>query len=554
MQEVIEVLEENEEVSDFVEVLKKTDIADITTERLTVFAVKNVLGPEVRSVDGVLDTVSIKRHIAQGSYSKSQLTNGTVLTSVSGDNLYITEDGGNVYVNGVEVEGEGIMAGSSYVYTVPKVINEQDSPVPAEYSTTFTAVVIDRDGYTQPLEGVRLTVIDAQTGDTVGVWHTDAEGTVIVKHQTQTIDYTVFKQGYVYTLDDFLIGIDENGELARVDLNGDGVLDAQDKVTLPYTFQKSYANEGESGKAFVYFMAEEDAVTPGADEIAVLWKDVVQKYHGENKALEAQLVSGYGGFNFADVNVLSERYWNLAYSTIEQGQEYLKILQDLEGQDELIARIQVDIALVRTQLAGYYNQLLYDGEVVPIEQLQEDLNRMNDELPAFFRGAVLLLRAKLGLLQSEWMETLHGADQLIISSEYSLSTDLYTPGDEEVIWGNYEDLSGLESGLLHPLLYREAYVLKAIAASKTGNTPMAVESLNVLLAAYGMALVDNVDAGVIMDLLRTCLIGTGQLYPYYRMLEQPIGTQGFSSPKNWSLPIPMAAIDKYPELVQNPGY
>ena len=118
VQNIVQALEDNEEVSGFVEVLKKINLSDINEDKLTVFAVKNLTAAKT-SRSTMLDSVSIKRHIAVGSYSKSQLTDGLVLKSVNDENLYISRTGDDVAVNGVEIEGEEIAVGNSFVYVVP---------------------------------------------------------------------------------------------------------------------------------------------------------------------------------------------------------------------------------------------------------------------------------------------------------------------------------------------------------------------------------------------------------------------------------------------------
>lgn len=72
VQKIVEVLKEsNPEVSQFVEILEKVNVADLTQDELTVFAVKN---KNTASRAAVLDTASIKNHIVKGRYAKEDLT------------------------------------------------------------------------------------------------------------------------------------------------------------------------------------------------------------------------------------------------------------------------------------------------------------------------------------------------------------------------------------------------------------------------------------------------------------------------------------------------
>lgn len=279
VEKIVSVLEEHEEVSDFVEVLKKANVADVTTEKLTVFAVRNAGAPVVRSVSGVLDSTSVKRHIALGSYSKSELTDGMELTSAGGDKLYVACAGDDVYVNGVQIEGEAIPAGSSYVYVVPEVIGEQNQPVPVRTSTLYVMAVSEKEAL-QPLEGVSITVWPAEESDTLGTWRTDAEGKVVVKHTCQAISYKVYKEGYSYKQDGFLLGLDANGNLTHVDINGDGVLNNNDRVGDSYVFGLYYGDDdGKELSKTVYMISDEEAVAaPDADAMAQMWREDIQTY------------------------------------------------------------------------------------------------------------------------------------------------------------------------------------------------------------------------------------------------------------------------------------
>lgn len=128
VEQVINVLEEKPELSQFAELLKTADVSDLQEEKLTVFAVKNETAAWNRSRALAMDSTALKRHIAKGSYTKDQLTDGTVLKSINEENLYITREGNAVSVNGVEIEGEAIPAGNSYIYVVPEIIESQAEP------------------------------------------------------------------------------------------------------------------------------------------------------------------------------------------------------------------------------------------------------------------------------------------------------------------------------------------------------------------------------------------------------------------------------------------
>ena len=70
VEEIVKALESKPEVSQFVEILKSTDVADLEESELTVFAVKNqATAMAGGSRADALDATTIKRHIAIGSYT-----------------------------------------------------------------------------------------------------------------------------------------------------------------------------------------------------------------------------------------------------------------------------------------------------------------------------------------------------------------------------------------------------------------------------------------------------------------------------------------------------
>ena len=140
VEQVINVLEEKPELSQFAELLKTADVSDLQEEKLTVFAVKNETAAWNRSRALAMDSTALKRHIAKGSYTKDQLTDGTVLKSINEENLYITREGNAVSVNGVEIEGEAIPAGNSYIYVVPEIIESQAEPTVPQDSVNVSDI------------------------------------------------------------------------------------------------------------------------------------------------------------------------------------------------------------------------------------------------------------------------------------------------------------------------------------------------------------------------------------------------------------------------------
>lgn len=250
VKEIIGVLEAEPGMDSFIGLLKSIDMSGVGNSELTVFAVRDADAAGSKAVTG-LDSGSIGRHIAEGAYRKDELTDGKVLTSISGEQLYITREGDNVLVNGVALEGDEIPAGRSYIHAISGVIGEQGGT-----GLHLTATITVFDTGMNAVPGVEVTVRSASDGKPLGTFTTDNDGKVEVSHSCESIEYTVAKDGYTYEDDGYLIYIDSNGDVGHVDLNGDGILDDRDKVELPFYFSIDY-DEGETGKTeHVYIMHE----------------------------------------------------------------------------------------------------------------------------------------------------------------------------------------------------------------------------------------------------------------------------------------------------------
>ena len=119
VEEVISVMEETvPEAGHFIEMLKQADLSDVTSEEITVFAVRNAA--EAKS-DAIPDLNWIRRHIVEGSHAG--LADGQQLVSLSGETLLISVRGdGTVSVNGVPVSGSAIPAGKSCIHIVEDII------------------------------------------------------------------------------------------------------------------------------------------------------------------------------------------------------------------------------------------------------------------------------------------------------------------------------------------------------------------------------------------------------------------------------------------------
>lgn len=570
VKEIVSVLEENDEISDFVEVLKNVNMADLEEDELTVFAVRNSSAAASRST--VLDSASIKRHIAKGRYGKVDLTDGKVLESISGESLYVTRAGEDIYINGVVIEGEAIQAGNSYVYVVPEVMEQQSEPVNV-YVTTINVYAINQGNSAKsPLKDVTVVVNKAKKdslgiiytkGDSLGVWKTDEQGQVVVKHTEKLIAFNVYKADYSDKYDNYLLGgIDNTGKFMYVDLNGDGKFTKEDKVDFALPYYVDYENNTKASTKTVYMttdIAEPEVPEelPDADSVRVAWKDVLTDYMRYNVEAESKLVQGYANFDYSQVGSLSDSLWSKAYNLVNKGNQFVDVLSNSTEEQyfELKQNILMDLSLVYTQLYGYYGQMVDRGSVIPEDQLIEQMESLSMYINGNRRYALSVMLAKVHLLRQDWQGAAYSCEEVIASGVYSLEPQLdhtmvSSSESKEVIYGDFY----ADGKYIHPLLYKEVLIMAAYANFKMGTINKALQFVNELLASYGYAPVsiDEVE-GTLQEFVAK-LYGTGQSYPYARILSMKFGVNGFETPKNWFLPVPESALLSCPNLRQNPGY
>ena len=570
VKEIVSVLEENDEISDFVEVLKNVNVADLEEDELTVFAVRNSSAAASRST--VLDSASIKRHIAKGRYGKVDLTDGKVLESISGESLYVTRAGEDIYINGVVIEGEAIQAGNSYVYVVPEVMEQQSEPVNV-YVTTINVYAINQGNSAKsPLKDVTVVVNKAKKdslgiiytkGDSLGVWKTDEQGQVVVKHTEKLIAFNVYKADYSDKYDNYLLGgIDNTGKFMYVDLNGDGKFTKEDKVDFALPYYVDYENNTKASTKTVYMttdIAEPEVPEelPDADSVRVAWKDVLTDYMRYNVEAESKLVQGYANFDYSQVGSLSDSLWSKAYNLVNKGNQFVDVLSNSTEEQyfELKQNILMDLSLVYTQLYGYYGQMVDRGSVIPEDQLIEQMESLSMYINGNRRYALSVMLAKVHLLRQDWQGAAYSCEEVIASGVYRLEPQLdhtmvSSSESKEVIYGDFY----ADGKYIHPLLYKEVLIMAAYANFKMGTINKALQYVNELLASYGYAPVsiDEVE-GTLQEFVAK-LYGTGQSYPYARILSMKFGVNGFETPKNWFLPVPESALLSCPNLRQNPGY
>ena len=235
---IIAELGKNKDLSEFVDLLKTLDVADMDVDGLTVFAVSNTgMGKSEPSANMVL-----KRHIVEGLYSKSLLTDSLLLTALDGSMLLITIIEGNYYVNGVGLGAE-IPADSSVAYIV-------DMALPAKPIARYSLTVFECNPAWSPdnnipylLASDAVVTLRDDLGNEVNTYTTNSGGILDITLESGSYFYKVTKGAASnISKDGFLISgmfVFEGtmdtipyaapGGLILADMNGDGIINDADK-------------------------------------------------------------------------------------------------------------------------------------------------------------------------------------------------------------------------------------------------------------------------------------------------------------------------------------
>lgn len=524
VQKIVEVLKEsNPEVSQFVEVLEKVNVADLTQDELTVFAVKNT---STASRATVLDTASIKNHIAKGRYAKEDLTDGSTLTSISNETLYVTRTEDDVQINGVKIEGNAIKAGNSYVYVVPEVIPMIEAPVTYKHQTTIKVNLIDK-GY-KPLENVTIAAKNGNTGAEIGTYTTDATGTVVISHNCDTLAYTLHKEGHSNLADGYLLaGMTEDGNLSYVDLNGDGEINEVDKVSgEPYIYYLNYKGRPESNLTETYYMIAVNETETALTE----WNNALKDYNNELLNIEMQLITGYGASPYESdesMKALANIYYTSAFNTLETVE---KLLNGLADNSTAKQTIQLGVYRIKVDLYAYFGTMFKSGSNFisadeSKDQLISNLKQYKETCPNELKNETSFLLAKVHMLAGEYIDAYDNIRSV-------------TPN-------GYADI--------------ESKLILAISA-KDSNPQESIEALNFVRESFEwLEPIQSLDGNELIETCHTGLNKSGNLYPYYRVLNEAINyiqvVTGFTMPKHHLLPIPQSVIDESNEVIkQNNGY
>ncbi|HSK90686.1 MAG TPA: fasciclin domain-containing protein [Euzebyales bacterium] len=128
---ILDLAAENPELSQLVAAIEAAGLTDALEQAgpITVFAPNNDAFASLNQSDltALLADPSslgdiLQYHVVEGSYTSSDLSDGDTLTTLQGDDLTVSVDGGTVMVSGAEVVQPDLEAGNGVIHVIDGVL------------------------------------------------------------------------------------------------------------------------------------------------------------------------------------------------------------------------------------------------------------------------------------------------------------------------------------------------------------------------------------------------------------------------------------------------
>lgn len=635
VKEVVKELEKNPEVSKFTEELKKIDVANVETEELTVFAVKNS-GLEVVSASTKAVSITdkeVKRHIAKGVHEVKNLKDSTFLISITNDSLLIRRKGDDVTVNNVAIETTGIKVGKSIVYEVTKIIPtlkeaEEEVPVVKNYTARITVMRCNdrwsasNSAEGSPMEGATVEVYKSKynaagesdgVGELLNTYKADKSGLVLIEHQEKNLFYKAYAGDSLSNMvDGFILeGVftsesdianwasyklfqPKPGDCKYQDINGDGVIDNNDKVTkIPLREIKYDVTEGESGikesRIFLSSPKKMDWELAFSTAIAKNKADFTE-YAKSLLKLDTELTNRYDAISTnklytSDLMARSTEFWNKAYAVIRGNLESNELFSSTACPEKYktewkgaYERMQAESAVIYSTLVNFYGgaAVLHTSKDVfktmEIGAVIEYMDELRTVLPATYRNAVLAAEARVFMQAAKTDRQMfnkakdcsniiitEGMYELLVSGDavYKSATN------KAVILGGYIN-TGFSKGSYYQAIHlSEIMLMYAEACLELDEYADALGFVNRIYLQYGLqpmlpqgATKEEIREGI-KDTWNKFMLNEGFNYGSLRrwsVFMEYCTANGISAARDFNsvLPIPQSALGN--GIKQNAGY
>lgn len=634
--EVTAYLDAVDSLSEFAIALKKTNItAADAAVGLTVFAPGNeAIGSYdagARTMGKDLPDSIVKDHIVKGLFKAADLTDGKILTTLSGKQLKVKVISGDIYVNGVKITIEDGDAGTQIVHTIAEMLSA--SPGEANI-TVFDATQWSTDNRNGlPAAGATVNLYTSTeayfdgtpdyttTTDASGVAHFTGIPAgnyyaVVTKGSLSNTWPNALKLSLANT--DSLFQSETElanaphmysavpGDFRFVDINGDGIINGDDKTAAPYriivindgalTTTKVLIGFEENHALKPYKTADEatTALTAIAKEIGLQQKFLVMLdgiMSDDANCDNLPNWCAYDQFSFTASDNTIYSIWNSEYASIKKLNRVIYSLPFMTGDTTVVAAQARGLrAYTYLQLATYFGEVPVTTDLlmsanISRSSLNDTYQFIKNELAialatlpatapdAPFRHltsvAAKALLARIAIANSDFTTAKSYANN-VIQSGHSLSadtslifTDVYA---SEILWDlSYNFPTGFYGyfygrSFCPVVRLSEMYLISAEANIAMSDLSSAAQSINTIrnrdeLSILSFANPDEARAGL-MSTRKAEFNSEG-----YRFVDlvrwgqaaQTLGNKGYQSHHS-KLPIPANILDQYPNITQNVGY
>lgn len=641
-------------LSSFTEYLKDLNLSDADAAAgITVLAPVNGAftdpggrraAPDGSSLREVLpDSSSVEDYIVKGIFPVSALTDGKKLTTLSGNTLTVSKEGENIRINGILLGASEISSSTqSVVYSLAGLIKKG----PAITVTVWDAARWATDkprGIVS--EGATVSLYHSQddyaSGSTAAYTATTgADGKAKFKDINAGVYYIVAEKGdesnilkqpgFWSAIPGSISGLvfdsvfqsqgeadaspqqtnKTAGNVRFMDANGDGRIDNNDYVTLPFQSATAEAGNGAAVSVLIGYSNNNLAMLPDIEAAETVltygYRQAAINYFNMNM-LDGYLSDDVDGlqnrwmsidmfaFTPVDVNIVTP--WNAYQTTLPQLNRIIRDVPSMSGTTDkavLLAQAKALRAHIYLQLLTYYGNIpLMTGVLLPAgvtnnesqkvyDLIVSDLQAAEADLPAQWpagegyrvtSSAASALLAKAALLNKDYADAANYAKKVINSSLYQLtaSGDIFnTAYNKEVIW-DVTDLNQTNEfktyftkGNRCPVIrLSELYLIAAESQlEQTGPTAEVSNMLNAICARSGYSpIAPGGSQAAVRDQVRNIwkqeMSLEGNRYvclQRWGIAAQVLAPKGYMAPKNDWLPVPLSFLDNYPSLMQNAGY
>lgn len=646
-EEVFEAVAAESDLTEFAEAFKALELkAEEVESGITVFAPANdnTGGRMTSAQEDALELTPelLKSHIVKGLIDALGLEDGDILKALDGKDLIVSVDGDEIRINGVLISSKDLAKGEKYIiHKVETIIGEYVAEEPASLTITVYNSLLWSTGNPQGLPEAGVTVSfytspeDYVDGDAVYQAETDQAGKVtFADAQVGTTYYVLAQKGDIsnvfyrsstpvngvhvaFYADGIFQSVEEisnspviqsgaaPGNIRFQDLNGDGIINNDDRGAVPHPQMVAAAGNTEVTVLIGYDNNDTMFIRDGADAQATftavvarnnsLYKTAVMMDGILSDDADCQAGTSWcaiDNFDYIASDALVKRLWDLAYSNIATINLILRDVPALtfDGKSELIANAQALRAVAYLQLATYFGDVpILDGvafgEAQSRNQVTEvyalvtaDLEQARTVLPeapatdrsVLTKDAASILLARVALLKRDFDRARVLTSEVIEGAGYQLSisaADVFSDNtNPEIIWdlsaGEYPEFTAYFLGRnVGPVIrLTEAYLINAEAnieldALEEGHMP-----LSIIRELLGFPTTATTTEEYRTELRATWKLAMSHEGDRFRNLvrwqlaESTLGPKGFQSPKHNLLPIPQVVIDQHFNMLQNPGY